>query len=291
MLGTLKERLTSRLGGRRLGPGPPDRTGPGRAAAREAGAAVLTHYQQGWTQIHCGAEQAARQADRADREIKRLVGEYQQQVELVSRLTGLLGELPALDTEVGGLLDCLARLENTFMEVELDLLALEDTIDARVSQERQLEQRFQLAMYQERRRQELEELEAVLETRYQRTMRERQLERQAVFQARFEEDLTRYSTGLLEVPRPRPTDVSLESIDLDGEEGQLELFLREDCPDLSPLPRDEVPVVRSDSPACPPPDQDQDQDQDPAVGSSILTPSEASETDKQLPEPGCNSDL
>ena len=54
-----------------------------------------------------------------------------------------------------------------------------------------------------------------------------------------------------------------------------------------------MPVVRSDSPACPPPDQDQDQDQDqdPAVGSSILTPSEASETDKQLPEPGCNSDL
>ena len=34
------------------------------------------------------------------------------------------------------------------MEVELDLLALEDTIDARVAQERQLEQRFQLAMYQ-----------------------------------------------------------------------------------------------------------------------------------------------
>ena len=97
-------------------------------------------------------------------QIQRLAGEYQQQVELVSRLTGLLAELPALDTEVsteplniifsrtalqvGGLLDCLARLENTFMEVELDLLALEDTIDARVAQERQLEQRFQLAMYQ-----------------------------------------------------------------------------------------------------------------------------------------------
>ena len=50
-----------------------------------------------------------------------------------------------------------------------------------------------------------------------------------------------------------------------------------------------MPVVRSDSPACPPPDQDQVQA--PAVGCTILTPSEASETDKQLPEPGCNSDL
>ena len=33
-------------------------------------------------------------------QIQRLAGEYQQQVELVSRLTGLLAELPALDTEV-----------------------------------------------------------------------------------------------------------------------------------------------------------------------------------------------
>ena len=52
--------------------------------------------------------------------------------------------------------------------------------------------------------------------------------------------VARPATHRGEVPRPRPTDVSLESIDLDGEEGQLELFLREDCPDLSPLPRDEV---------------------------------------------------
>ena len=58
----------------------------------------------------------------------------------------------------------LGELESGFSEVEVALLALEDTIDAREAQERQLEQRFQLAIYQERRRQELEELAAKLDS-------------------------------------------------------------------------------------------------------------------------------
>merc|ERR1712016_543360 len=58
-------------------------------------------------------------------------------------------------------------------EVEIALLALEDTIDAREAQERQLESRFQLALDQERRRQELEELEQRVEQVYQRKVREK----------------------------------------------------------------------------------------------------------------------
>ena len=50
------------------------------------------------------------------------------------------------------------NLESLFGDVEISLLALEDTIDARELQERQLDQRFQLAMYQERRKAEFNEL-------------------------------------------------------------------------------------------------------------------------------------
>ena len=72
-------------------------------------------------------------------------------------------------------------------------------------------------------------------------------ERQSVFQQQFERDIREYkSSGLLQVPSRRPTDVSLESIDLNEDDSALEVFLREDCPDLSPLPRDEVPVVKED---------------------------------------------
>jgi hypothetical protein len=49
-------------------------------------------------------------------------------------------------------------LESQFSDVEIALLALEDTIDARELQERQLDQRFQVALYQEKRRAEFEEL-------------------------------------------------------------------------------------------------------------------------------------
>jgi hypothetical protein len=49
-------------------------------------------------------------------------------------------------------------LESLFGDVEISLLALEDTIDARELHEKELDQRFQLAMYQERRKAELNEL-------------------------------------------------------------------------------------------------------------------------------------
>ena len=49
-------------------------------------------------------------------------------------------------------------LESLIGDVEIALLALEDTIDAREMQEKQLDQRFQLAMYQERRKSEFNEL-------------------------------------------------------------------------------------------------------------------------------------
>ena len=94
-------------------------------------------------------------------------------------------------------------------------------------------------------------VEARLEMEYQKRIREKELAeskekraRQAVYQAKFEEDMTRFAeTGFLEVPLNRPSDVSLESIDLDADDQNLESFLKEDVPNLSPLPRDEVPVV------------------------------------------------
>ena len=178
--------------------------------------------------------------------------EYEKQWRHVAMISNLMGQLPTINKDIEGVMRTLGELENLFMEVEVSLLALEDTIDAREAQEKQLEQRFQLAIYQERRRQELEELESRLEIQYQKRLKEKELaeiaskkERQAVFQARFEEDLTRFaSSGLLEVPLRRPTDVSLESIDLDADDLNLEVFLKEDCPNLSPLPQDDIPLVK-----------------------------------------------
>eukprot|EP00092_Neocalanus_flemingeri_P019469 GFUD01021092.1.p1 GENE.GFUD01021092.1~~GFUD01021092.1.p1 ORF type:complete len:315 (-),score=63.49 GFUD01021092.1:1525-2469(-) len=251
MLGSLKDRIVVLGEGIKSQFGS-ETEGEQKEAVLGAGAEVLAHFQDGWRRIHEGAEQVSRQADRADREVSRVHAEYEKQWRHVAMLSSLMGQLPTINNEIEGVMRTLGELENLFMEVEVSLLALEDTMDAREAQEKQLEQRFQLAIYQERRRQELEEFESRLEIQYQKKLKEKELvelaskkERQAVFQARFEEDLTRFaSTGLLEVPLRRPTDVSLESIDLDADDLNLEVFLKEDCPNLSPLPHDDVPLVK-----------------------------------------------
>ena len=211
--------------------------------------------QAAWRCLHDRAELVARCADSADREVARVAAEYERQRRHVTRVSGLLAALPEVNQQVQAVMSSLGQLENLFMEVEVALLALEDTIDARDAQEKQLEQRFQLAIYQERRRQELEELEARLEVEYQKKMKEREQAensekkaRQAVYQSKFEEDMSRFTeTGFLEVPLNRPSDVSLESIDLDADDQNLESFLKEDCPNLSPLPRDEIPVTKTET--------------------------------------------
>jgi len=249
MLGNIKDRIAL------LGEGIKSQFGSEivtteRNIVLEAGSEVLSHYQDGWRRIHEGSEQNARHADRADREVSRVHAEYEKQWRHVAMLSNLIGQLPKLNADIEGIMHSLGELENLFIEVEVSLLALEDTIDAREAQEKQLEQRFQLAIYQERRRQELEELELRLEMDYQKKLRDKENAeidskkgKQAVFQARFDEDMSLYaSRGFLEVPLSRPSDVSLESIDLDADDVNLEIFLKEDCPNLSPLPQDDIPL-------------------------------------------------
>jgi len=275
MLGSLKERIVVLGEGIKSQFGAETEEGQ-KQAVLSAGSEVLAHFQDGWRRIHEGAEQVGRQADRADREVSRVHAEYEKQWRHVAMLSNLMAQLPKINNQIEGVMQTLGELENLFMEVEVSLLALEDTMDAREAQEKQLEQRFQLAIYQERRRQELEELETRLEMQYQKRLKEKELaeiaskkERQAVFQTRFEEDLSRFaSTGLLEVPLNRPSDVSLESIDLDADDLNLEVFLKEDCPNLSPLPQDDVPLVKgSPEPALSP------------VKINIQTPSDSSQHD------------
>lgn len=255
MLGSLKDRLAG------LGDSFSSGLNDGESGLRSvavpceqgAGAGLLLHWQAGWRRIHEGAEQAAREADRAGREVAGMYGEYDRQWKQVAQMSSLVVQLPELNKEVEGIMACLGHLEATCQEVELALLALEDTIDAREAQERQLESRFQLALEQERRRQELEELEQRLEQAYQRRVREkreaeegRRRDKQARLQAQFEADMSSFrSSGSLgnrlEVPRNRHHEVSLESVDLDevGKEAAgLEEFLNEDCPGIEALPKD-----------------------------------------------------
>jgi len=253
MLGSLRERLTGLGESMTSGMGEEEATHNAEPINLETGAHLLSHFQEGWRRLHEGAEQAARQAERGDKEVTNLYNNFDTQWKQVSQLSSLMGQLPEFNKEVEGVMASLGQLEATCQEVEIALLALEDTIDAREAQERQLESRFQLALDQERRRQELEELEQRLEQVYQRKVREKReaeegkkREVQERLQAQFESDMASFRvsgsvSNRLEVPRRVDHEVSLESVELDevgDEQEKLENFLNEDCPGLDPLPKD-----------------------------------------------------
>lgn len=70
----------------------------------------------------------------------------------------LLSQVPKVNEQIQGVLDTLGQLESLFSECEVALLGLEDTINAKELQEKQMDQRFQVALYKERRQAEYEEL-------------------------------------------------------------------------------------------------------------------------------------
>lgn len=91
------------------------------------------------------------------------------------------------------------ELEGMFEEVELRLVSLEDVIETQALQERQLDERFKLALYGERRKGHFENLQEKLEDDHLLMMheleeRERSVlqERQQTFSQVFQEDLKTY---------------------------------------------------------------------------------------------------
>jgi hypothetical protein len=91
------------------------------------------------------------------------------------------------------------NLESLFGDVEISLLALEDTIDAREMQEKELDQRFQLAMYQERRKAEFNDLANRLQSDFDKKksdfdkqQKADSEEKQHLYQSKFEQDVKHF---------------------------------------------------------------------------------------------------
>lgn len=121
----------------------------------EAGSELLETWQNNWEDIHLLNEQNAKSADRCDKMIIKIKKRSEQQK---SDVHTLQNQLPKVNQGIKEIMEKLGCLESLLGDVEISLLALEDTIDAREMQEKQLDQRFQLAMYQERRKAEFNEL-------------------------------------------------------------------------------------------------------------------------------------
>lgn len=211
-----------------------------------AGAELLHHYQSRWEQLHGYNEANAKRAEEVDALTTGLHSHCHQQLASIQQLSLQVAQLPKLQQGVQELMKTIGELEGMFEEVELRLVSLEDVIETQALQERQLDERFKLALYGERRKGHFESLQEKLEDDHLLMMheleeRERSVlqERQQTFSQVFQEDLKTYrAQGKIErIEQCREEQrVDLEDIDLEGNEEEqeaLDQFLADvsaDCP-------------------------------------------------------------
>ncbi|KAH8020236.1 hypothetical protein HPB51_025498 [Rhipicephalus microplus] len=84
-----------------------------------------------------------------------------QQLVSMQQLNLQLAQLPKLQQGVQDLMNTIGELEGMFEEVELRLVSLEDVIETQALQEKQLDERFKLALYGERKKGHFESLKVM----------------------------------------------------------------------------------------------------------------------------------
>jgi len=266
-------------------PWPANPTASGTSATQlsrnkvRAGSEILDHWQTCWEQIHKANEKNIKKANRCEKLISEVKAKTCDQWSNVMTLQGLVGShVPLIANELQTAMSRLGEMESIFEEVEVSLMALEESVEAREAHEKQVEERFQLTMYQEKKRAALSDLSRQLQSQLDRRREEVEArsrrDKQNFYQTLFERDMEAHKQSRLQQKTqgatssatdkssstPTPTDdngggqflrlpktlhdqdASLETIDLndDPNDQTLERFLREEDAlyDLSPLPRD-----------------------------------------------------
>lgn len=216
-----------------------------------AGGGLLEAWQIKWEELHRAHEKNARKAAKCDKTITRINNAVDNQWKHIMTLQALVSQIPHLTDEIDKSIKVLGAMESLFSDVEISLLALEDTIDARELQEKQSKRNFQLTMHQEKTKAKFNELSSQLENQYQTKKREIETkktranqERQKHYAEQFERDMNAYrnagTTNRLAPPKSFDPDASLETVDLNEDDTGLEKFLSDDLLyDVSPLPKDD----------------------------------------------------
>ncbi|XP_065354042.1 dysbindin protein homolog [Cloeon dipterum] len=203
-----------------------------------AGAELLDKYQTDWKEIHDAAEDNARKADLVDQMIDSLHQNVKKQWTDIGNLSSSVNEVPHLIYKVQELIEEINTLKNTCEEVQHSLLELEDLVETQVLREEQLDHRFQLAMYKEKKLAEFEEFRKNLEKEHSEKLRkyeEHQTsilhERQEAFGKVFSEEMDEFKKSghipKLEIRGHFDKEISLEEVDLEADKSALDEFLQD----------------------------------------------------------------
>nr|ACO10730.1 Dysbindin [Caligus rogercresseyi] len=180
----------------------------------EAGCELLEYYQNQWEEIRNANEGNIRLGHEADATILKLKDSLDSQWNHISTLSGLVAQIPAINEDIRGIMNTLGSLDSSFTDVEIALFALEDTIETRKLQEKQLDQRFQIAIYQERRQAEFNDLSAKLQKSYEKQIQDLELKRVLSHPG---------SITLQDLPGPTRDKDSLKKTSIDKVESEVNL--------------------------------------------------------------------
>ncbi|XP_011057706.1 PREDICTED: dysbindin protein homolog [Acromyrmex echinatior] len=167
----------------------------------DAGADVLHHFQLQWNELHELAEENAGKAQEADVLISSIYEKLQHEWNNVTCLNNTLAYIPKINNAIQDLMDQIGNLQEMFEEVEGALYRLEDLNEMLDLQSRQLDHRFQLALYKEKKLIELNNFKTKLANEHTERLSQHELnqqkklkERRETFEEAFKEDLEEYKT-------------------------------------------------------------------------------------------------
>lgn len=213
-----------------------------KGVSLNSGADLLHYYKTQWEELHRISEENAQSAEDVACFISDLNKFCRQEQDLMKQFNYQLSLAPGLHSSVMNLMGRIGELQGLFEEVESSLLNLENVLETQTLQEKQLDHRFQLALYKEKKLAAFEELKVKLAQEHSKKvqefeMRQQQVlkERQEAFREAFEEEMQHYKIhGRVE--RLSNTgnvghslgleDVELENNDVD--QSALDAFLAEE---------------------------------------------------------------
>lgn len=116
-----------------------------------AGCAYLAQQEQSWREIHKGTEANAATAEQIDREIQTILSNTGNCMTQLSDLNSSLGCIPEINQQLSKCTEMVQAIAKDCQNVQQSLFELEDLLEVLELQERQLNRKFEMAMYREKK--------------------------------------------------------------------------------------------------------------------------------------------
>ncbi|XP_049880200.1 dysbindin-like [Pectinophora gossypiella] len=198
-----------------------------------AGGELLEKFQSHWAELHENADKNAKAADEVDKLILELHDTTKMRLQSANELAQSLLHLPNLTAAVAQCMDSLKNVESLLQSVEEELVEFEDIVERSNMEKWKLDHHYHLTLYKEKKMASLEATRCKLAKenseqnweRERRQLAELQSNRETSAMA-FQQDIAKYITsGALPAGLSPAPKVTLEQIQLDDDQTDLEKFL------------------------------------------------------------------